>query len=78
MIWYLKYNKTDYNDSFGEHQGILNVDRLVQDFVSRVFNSIDEELYDLESMVEDGEYATNKIIFKIKDIRKKYTNDIKI
>lgn len=61
----------DYNDSFGEHQGILNVDRLVQDFVSRVFNSIDEELYALESMVEDGEHATNEIISKIKDIRKK-------
>lgn len=50
----------------------------MQDFVSKVFNSIDEELYDLESMVEDGEHATNEIIFKIKDIRKKYTNDIKI
>ena len=61
----------DYNDSLGEHQGIVNMDRLVQDFISKVFNSIDEELYELQSIVEDGEHSIKEIAYKINNIRKK-------
>lgn len=61
----------EYNDSLGKQQGIVNMDLLVQNFVSKVFNSIDEELYELQSMVEDGEHSTKEIAYKIDDIRKK-------
>lgn len=61
----------EYNDSLGKQQGIVNMDLLMQNFVSKVFNSMDEELYELQSMVEDGEHSTKEIAYKIDDIRKK-------
>lgn len=59
----------DYKDGFDNNQNIKNIDYLLQDFASKVCNAIDDELYDLLTMVEDGEHSIKEIANKIQDIR---------